>query len=169
MNGHKHGRAVDLLSQREVEGIAEADARWLELHLAECEDCAKYELALSDAERVVRSFTAMASGALIESTRLRVRARAEQLRERESRLFLIAISFGMGVAFSTVSAWIWWKVGGWVVERWSLPASIVGPGMALAWLLPAICLGVFLVAFPHSEFEGSVMQLLVKDRQRGIQ
>jgi hypothetical protein len=169
MNGQEHRRAVDLLSLREVEGIAENDARWLESHLAECVDCAKYQLAMSDAEQAVRSITVMASASLVESTRSRVHARAEQLRERETRLFLIAISFAMGVAFSTLSAWIWWKVGGWVVERWSLPASIVGPGMVLAWLLPAVCLGVLLVAFPHSAFEGSIMQTRVKDRQRGMQ
>jgi hypothetical protein len=169
MNGEEHGRAVELISLREVEGIAENDARWLESHLAQCEDCAKYQLATSGAETAVRSITVMASASLVESTQAKVHARAEQLRERESRLFLIAISFAMGVAFSTLSAWIWWKIGGWAVERWNLPASIVGPGMVLAWLLPAVCLGVLLVAFPHSAFEGSIMQTMVKDRQRGMQ
>ena len=96
-------------------------------------------------------------------------ARAEQLRERESRRFLIAISFAMGVVVSTMSAWAWWKVGGWMVERFSLPSVIVGPGLVLFWLLPAIFLGVMLVAFPESRFEGSLMQLFMKDRQRGIQ
>ena len=106
---------------------------------------------------------------LVESTRARVHARAAQLRERESRRFLFAISFAMGVVFSTLSAWVWWKIGGWMVERFSLPSAIVGPGLVLFWLLPGILLGVLLVALPDSNFEGSVMQLLLKDRQRGIQ
>ena len=93
----------------------------------------------------MRSFTVMASASLVQSTRVRVHARAQQLRERQSRLFLMAISFAMGVVFSTLSAWVWWKVGGWMVEQWSLPASIIGPGVVLAWLLPSICLGVLLV------------------------
>ena len=169
MNGHEHERAVDLISRREVEGIADADARWLESHLAACEECASYELALSGAERAMRSFTVMASAALVESTRARVHARAAQLREREARRFLIAISFAMGVVFSTLSAWMWWKVGGWMVERFSLPSLIVEPGLVIFWLLPAIFLGILLVAFPDSKFEGSVMQLFIKDRQRGIQ
>ena len=169
MNGHEHERAVDLISRREVEGIADADARWLESHLAACEECASYELALSGAERAMRSFTVMASASLVESTRARVHARAAQLRERESRRFLIAISFAMGVVFSTLSAWMWWKVGGWMVERFSLPSLIVEPGLVIFWLLPAIFLGILLVAFPDSKFEGSVMQLFIKDRQRGIQ
>jgi len=169
MNGHEHERAVDLVSRREVEGIAESEAHWLESHLAACEDCAQYEFALSGAEQAMRSFSVMASASLVESTQARVHARAVELRERESRRFLVAISFAMGVVFSTLSAWAWWKVGGWMVERFSLPSAIVGPGVVFFWLLPAILLGVLLVAFPESDFEGSVMQLLMKDRQRGIQ
>jgi hypothetical protein len=33
--------------------------------------------------------------------------------------------------------------------------------------LPAMCLGAFLIAFPHSSFEDSVMQSLLKERQKG--
>jgi len=169
MNGNEHERAMDLLTQRDIEGIAENDARWLASHLAECPECASFELALSGAEQTLRSVTVMASASLVESTRARVHARAEQLRERQSRLFLIAISFAMGVVFSTMSAWVWWKVGGWVVERFGLPSAIVAPGLVLFWLLPAIVLGTFLLGFPESKFEGSMMQLLLKDRQGGIQ
>ena len=169
MNGNEHGRAVDLITRREVEGIAETEARWLESHLVSCKECASYELALGGAEQAMRSCMLMASASLVESTRARVHARAAQLRERESRRFLIAISFAMGVVFSTLSAWMWWKVGGWMVERFSLPSVIIEPGLVIFWLLPAIFLGILLVAFPDSKFEGSVMQLFIKDRQRGIQ
>ena len=132
-------------------------------------DCASLALAISDTAQAMRSFPVMASVSLVESTRARVHARAVQLRERDSRRFLVAISFAMGVVFSTLSAWAWWEVGGWMVERFSLPSAIVGPGLVVSWLLPVIFLGVVLVAFPESNFEGSLMHLLVKARQRGIQ
>jgi hypothetical protein len=169
MNGHEHGPAIDLISRREIEGVTEAEARWLESHLAECAECSEYELAMGSAEQAMRSFTVMATGSLVASTQARVRARAVELRERESRRFLIVISFAMGVVVSTLSAWVWWKIGGWMVERFSLPSAIVGPGVVFFWLLPAVLLVVLLMAFPESNFEGSVMQLLMKDRQRGIQ
>ena len=35
MNGNEHDRAIDLLMRRDVEGIADADERWLEMHLEE--------------------------------------------------------------------------------------------------------------------------------------
>jgi len=169
MNGHEHERAADLISRRDVEGISDTDVHWLESHLASCEDCASYELAMGSAQQAMRSFTVMASASLVESTRARVHARAAQLRESESRRYLIAISFAMGVVVSTLSAWVWWRVGGWMVERFSLPSAIVGPGLVLSWLLPVIFLGVVLVAFPESTFEGSLMHLVMKARQRGIQ
>ncbi len=142
---------------------------WLELHLDECAECAGFELAMSDAEQALRSLPVMASSSLVEATKARVHARADQLRERDARRFLIAISFAMGMVVSTMSAWAWWKVGGWMVERFSLPSVIVGPGLVAFWLLPTIFLGVMLVAFPESRFEGSLMQLFIKDRQRGMQ
>ncbi len=168
MNGHEHERAMELITLRDVEGISQSDVQWLEAHLAGCHDCASFELAMSDAGPALRSSSVMASPALVDATRARVHARAEQLRERESRRFLIAISFAMGVVFSTMSAWLWWEVGGWMVERFNMPSVIVGPGLVVSWLLPAILLGVMVVAFPETKFEGSVVQLFMKDRQRGI-
>jgi hypothetical protein len=169
MNANEHGRAIDLIAQRDIEGIAENDARWLASHLAACRECASFELALGGAEQAMRSASVMASAALVQSTQARVRARAEQLRERQSRMFLMAISFAMGVVFSTLSAWVWWKAGRWMEEHFGLPSVLVTPGLVVFWLLPAIFLGVMLLAFPESGFEGSVMHLFMKDRQRGVQ
>ena len=56
-----------------------------------------------------------------------------------------------------------------MVERISVPSAIVGPGMVLFWLLLSAFLGVMLVAFPEPRFEGSLMQVFMKDRKRGIQ
>lgn len=169
MNANEHGRAIDLITQRDVEGISDGDACWLEMHLQECEECASFDRAVSGAAQAVRSVTVMASASLVASTKARLQVRAAQLQEREARRFLIAISFAMGVVFSTASAWAWWEVGGWMVERFGLPSAVVAPGLVLFWLLPAIFLGVLVVASPESNFEGSVLHLLLKDRQRGAQ
>lgn len=169
MKSHEHERAVDLLIRRDVEGVAEAEASWLESHLAACRECAAFDLAMGDAAQAVRSVTVMASASLVASTRAKVHARAGQLREQEARRFLIAISFAMGVMFSAASAWAWWKAGSWIVERFGLPSAIVGPGLVLFWLLPGILLGILLIVRPAANFEGSVMHLLLKDRQGGVQ
>lgn len=168
-NGHEHERAIDLLTQCEVEGIRDADARWLESHLATCQDCAAFEQALSGAEQAIRSFTVMASSSLVESTRARVHARGQELREQESRRVLMGVSFCLGVLTSTLTAWVWWKIGAWVAQSLGLPADIVEPGVLLFWLLPAIVIAVLLVAFPPSIFEGSLVQRFMSERLRGMQ
>ena len=167
MNGH--GRAIDLISRRDVEGISDADDRWLELHLQECEDCTSFDRALSGAEKALRSFSVMASASLVESTRARVHARAQQLREQQARTALIGVSFCLGVVTSTLTAWMWWKFGGWIAQSLGLPSGIVEPGILLFWLLPAIVIAVLMVAFPPATFEGSLVQRFMKDRLRGMQ
>ena len=167
MNGHD--RAMDLISRRDVEGIADADDRWLEVHLQECEDCASFDRALSGAQHALHSFTVMASASLVESTRARVQARAQQLREQQSRMVLIGVSFCLGVVTSTLTAWLWWKFGGWIAQSLGLPSGIVEPGVLLFWLLPAIVIAALMVAFPPAIFEGSLVQRYLRDRMRGME
>ena len=167
MNGHD--RAIDLISRRDVEGIADGDACWLELHLQECEECASFDRALSGAAQAVRSVTVMASTSLVQSTRALVHARAQQLREQQARMALIGVSFCLGVVTSTLTAWIWWRCGAWVADKLGLPSGIVEPGVLLFWLLPAIVIALLMVTVPPAAFEGSLMQRFMKDRLRGMQ
>lgn len=169
MNGQDHGRAIELLSLRDLEEISEADALWLASHLQECADCSSFEVALSEAEKAVRSSSVMASAALVESTQRRVHARAQQLREQHSRMVLVGVSFCLGVVTSTLTAWVWWKSGAWVAETLGLPSGIVEPGVLLFWLLPAIVIAVLLVTIPPATFEGSLVQRYLRDHVRGMQ
>lgn len=168
MNSNEHGRAIDLITQRDVEGISETDAGWLDSHLAACTECAAFQLALGDAEQAMRSVVMMAPASLVQMTRARVHARAEQLREQQARTVLIAVSFCMGVLTSTVTAWIWWKCGGWVADKLGLPSGIVEPGVLLFWLLPAVVIAILLVVSPPSLLEGSMMQRLMRERAGGV-
>jgi hypothetical protein len=168
MNGNEHERAIELITRRDVEGIADNDDRWLELHLQECEECASFDRALSGTAQAVRSVTVMASLSLVETTKARVHARAEQLREQQARMALMAISFCLGVLTSTLTAWIWWKFGGWAVRALGLPPGLVEPGILLFWLLPALVIAVLMIAFPPTIVEGSLVQRYMKDRVRGL-
>jgi len=169
MNGNEHGRAIELVTRRDVEGIADADAQWLEMHLQECEECAGFDRALSGAAQAVRSVTVLASAGLVESTRARVHLRAEQLREQRSRMALIAVSFCLGVLTSTLTAWLWWKSGAWIAQKLGLPSGIVEPGVLLFWLLPAVAIALVMVIVPPAHFEGSLMQRFMREQSRGMQ
>ena len=169
MNGDEHGRAIELVTRRDVEGIADADAQWLEMHFQECEECAGFDRALSGAAQAVRSVTVLASAGLVESTRARVHLRAEQLREQRSRMALIAVSFCLGVLTSTLTAWLWWKSGAWIAQKLGLPSGIVEPGVLLFWLLPAVAIALVMVIVPPAHFEGSLMQRFMREQSRGMQ
>ena len=167
MTNHEHERATDLIT-RGPEELTELDAAWLESHLAACSECAEFAGLIGSTEQLLRSVAVTADPALVALTQARVRARAEQLREHQTRVVLISISFCIGVLASTASAWLWWKVGGWVVERVGLPVSIVGPGVLLFWLLPAIAVAVLMVVVPTPLLEKSLMLSPAREREGEI-
>ncbi len=132
--------------------------------------CAEYAaLCLRGAGQLLRSVAITASPALVASTQARVQARAAQLREHQARVVLIAVSFCLGVLSSTASAWLWWKAGGWVVQRLGLPESIVGPGVLLFWLLPAIVIAVVMLASSRPVLDRSVTMAMLGEREGGRQ
>lgn len=169
MTNHDHDRALDLIMRRGPEQIAAPDAAWLESHLAACPQCAQYADDFDHTGHVLRSVAVTASPRLVAATQQRVHARALQMREQQTRMVLIAISFCIGAMSSAMSAWLWWKFGGWVVERLSLPVSIVAPGIFLFLLLPAVVIAGLMLAFPQPVFESRFMAALAREREGGNQ
>lgn len=165
MTNHEHERAADLIARRGVDEVAAADMTWLESHLSQCPECAEYAGAFEQTGNLLRSFPIIASSALVSSTQTRVHARAEQLREQQARMVLVTVSFCMGVLFSTASAWLWWKVGGWVVLQLGLPESIVGPGVLMFWLLPAIIIAVLMVTVSRTVLSHPLMFSLTGEHE----
>jgi hypothetical protein len=168
MTNREHERATDLIAGRGVDDIAAVDVACLDSHLSQCPECAEYAGVFEQTGNFLRSFPIIASPALVTSTQARVHARAEQLREQQARMALVTVSFCIGVLFSTASAWLWWKVGGWVVQQLGLPESIVGPGVLLFWLLPAIIIAVLMVVVPHNVLSHPLMLSLTGEHEGEI-
>ena len=84
-----------------VDDIAARDTAWLESHLEQCSECAEYAALVASTGQLLRAVAVTASPALVSTTQARVRARAAQLREHQSRVVLIAVSFCIGVLSST--------------------------------------------------------------------
>jgi anti-sigma factor RsiW len=165
MTNQEHERAIDLVTRRGVEDVAAPDAAWLESHLALCSECAEYAKAFEQTGQLLRSIAITANPVLVATTQARVRARAEQLREHQARVVLIAISFCIGVLSSTISAWLWWRFGSWLAARLSLPSSIVEPGIFVAWLLPAIVIAVAMLASSRPVLDRSVTLAILGERE----
>ena len=165
MSNHEHERAIDIITRQGVDDVAARDTAWLESHLAQCSECGEYAALVGSTGQLLRAVAVTASPALVATTQARVRARAAHLREHQARVVLIAVSFCIGALSSTASAWLWWKVGGWVAERIGLPSSYVAPGVLLFWLLPAIVIAVLMLAFPHHGLEQSLMLAVARERE----
>jgi anti-sigma factor RsiW len=165
VTNHDHERALDLIMRRGPEDIPAPDAAWLESHLAACSQCAQYASDFDNTGKLLRAVAVTASPRLVAATQQRIRARALQMREQQTRMVLIAISFCIGAMSSAMSAWMWWRFGGWVVERLSLPVSIVAPGIFLFLLLPAVVIAALMLAFPQPIFESRFMAALSRERE----
>ncbi len=165
MTNRNHDRAIDLITRRSVEDIAAPDTEWLQSHLSSCAECAEYATLSESTGRLLRSVAITASPALVMKTQARVRAQATYLQEQRSRMVLIAISFCIGAMSSALSAWLWWRFGGWVARHVGLSTAIVEPGILLFLLLPVIVIAGLLLAFPHPVFEGSLMLALAREHE----
>ena len=165
MTNRDHERALELIMRRGTEEIAAAHEEWLQAHLAACSECASFAADFGDAAGLLRAVSISATPALVAGTQARVRARALQMQEQQSRMVLIAISFCLGVLSSVTSAWLWWKFGGWVADRFGLSQAIVQPGILLFLLLPAVVIAVMMLAFPRQTLEESFLGALAKQHE----
>ncbi len=165
MTNHEHERAIDLIARRGTQEIAAAESAWLETHLGSCPQCAGYSDDFAHTGRFLRAVAVTASPRLVMATQQRVRTRALQMREQQTRTVLIAISFCLGAMSSAVSAWLWWKFGGWLVERVGVPVSVVAPGIFFFLLLPAVVIAALMLAFPHAGFESRFRAAMASERE----
>jgi hypothetical protein len=142
MNQSDHERARELVLLRDVEGIGTIDAAWLESHFAECPECERFAEEMNLASLTLRRAPVMASAVLVSATQARVRQRAAELREHQARVFLIGISFGLGLLWSAGSAFVGWKISGWLAERIHVAPLIISAAFVVFWLAPAIAVAV---------------------------
>jgi hypothetical protein len=145
VNRSDHERARDLILMQGVEKLSTTETAWLEGHLAECGECSDFAQALELTAQAMRRAPVLASSSLVSATQSRVRARAAELQDRRNRFFLIGISFSLGLLWSAGSMFLGWKLSGWLAERFHLAAWIIGAGIVLFWLLPAMAMAVVLL------------------------
>ena len=138
MNADLHQRANNLLTRRRVEPLSREDEQWLSAHLSECAACGAEELRLAEALSTFRAMHIDLPRNLASRTQLRVRLRAEELRERSSGTLwmwsVAAVSWALGVA---TAPWVWHGFE-WVGQVLHLPRLVWISGVVLWWALPAL-------------------------------
>jgi anti-sigma factor RsiW len=167
MTDRDHERALDLIIRRGVEDIHSPELTWLDSHLAACPECAAYANDFDSVGQLLQSVAITASAGLVAATQARVHDRAMQLQEEQSRKVLIAVSFCIGALSSTLSGWLWWKFGGWLAARVGMSTAIVGPGVFIAWILPALVIALVMVASARQPIDRTLTLELLGEEQEG--
>ena len=141
MSGEMHERAKTLIAKQRIEGAASIGAgerQWLEAHLGECQACARHAEETDFALASVRGFGVELPRGLASRTQMRVRLRAEELRERapgKKLLWAISgVSWALGVA---TAPWVW-QAASWIGQRTGAPKIVWEAGFVLWWAVPAL-------------------------------
>jgi hypothetical protein len=138
VNHDVHERASQLLTQRRIEPLSRENGQWLAAHLAECESCAAADARTSTALSALRTMQINVPRNLASRTQLRVRLRAEELREHgpANRLTwaVAAMSWILGLA----TAPLVWRGFEWIGAHTGTPKLVLQFGFVLWWGLPAL-------------------------------
>jgi anti-sigma factor RsiW len=143
MNANNHQRAEHLIAQERVEGISPSEREWLQQHLQECAPCAELARATEQALRSLRALSVPLPAALASRTQLRVRLRAQEMRQNPS--WLVWAACGVSWAFGAATSPYVWRALQWLGHRIGAPDLLWQMGFAFWWALPAIVVAVVLL------------------------
>ena len=138
MSENTHQRALQLIAQARVEGIAQADSTWLQAHLEECDFCGEHARQTDRALRFMRTAPIALPNGLASRTQFRVRLRAQELREQAPKRRTLWFACALSWAFGIASAPYVWRLFAWFGERTGVPKLVWELGFGLWWTIPAL-------------------------------
>jgi len=138
MNQSPHERASQLLAQRRIDRLSHEDEQWLAAHLAECDSCLAADARVNDALSALRTMQIDIPRNLAGRTQLRVRLRAEELREYAPANRLIWAVAAMSWILGLASAPLVWRGFEWIGTQTGAPKLVLQFGFVLWWGLPAL-------------------------------
>ena len=138
MNQSLHERASQLLAQRRIDRLSREDEQWLAAHLAECDSCLAADARVNDALSALRTMQIDIPRNLTGRTQLRVRLRAEELRDYAPANRLIWAVAAMSWILGLASAPLVWRGFEWIGTQTGAPKLVLQFGFVLWWGLPAL-------------------------------
>jgi len=138
-----HEQAREILA---CGGLDNEGTSWLRQHLQECHSCQEYAEAVSQIPSALHSISFAADADLVRSTQLKVRARAEQLRQERERLRLVWLSCLLLALSGATTTHLLWKGFNWIGELTQAPGPVWQLGFAVFWIAPALVISVVLIA-----------------------
>jgi predicted anti-sigma-YlaC factor YlaD len=138
MTNDLHVRAKNLIAQGSIEHVSSDDQRCLEAHLAECESCANQQRQLRESLSALRTMAIELPPNLTSRTQMRVRIRAEELREHGPANRLIWAVALMSWVFGLATAPFVWRGFEWLGGELHLPKLVWAAGVVLWWIVPGL-------------------------------
>lgn len=138
MSADLHARANDLLTRRRIEPLSREQDQWLASHLASCRSCAAKDDQMAEALSALRSIHVELPRNLASRAQLRVRLRAEELREHGPANRLVWAVAVMSWIFGLATAPLVWRGFAWLGGELHLPKLVWIAGVALWWIVPAL-------------------------------
>jgi hypothetical protein len=138
MSGGVHERAVRLMAERRVGALSREDEQWLAAHLAECANCSAEDARVGEALSALRAIQISVPRNLSARTQLRVRLRAEELREHGPASRLVWAVAVMSWVFGLATAPFVWRGFAWLGGELHLPKLVWATGVVLWWVVPAL-------------------------------
>jgi hypothetical protein len=138
MKTDPHAQARQWTLQKRAEGLTREEERLLAAHLAECEPCAQEEAGLSGALSALRSMHIDLPRNLASRTQMRVRMRAEELREQGPANRLIWAVAAVSWIFGLATAPFVWRAFQWLGQETGAPKLLLQFGFVLWWGMPAL-------------------------------
>ena len=154
MTNDLHARAKHLIARQHIETVSSDDANWLNTHLAECESCANEQRQHRESLSALRTMHLDLPRNLASRTQLRVRLRAEELREHSPVNRLIWAVAAMSWIFGLATAPLVWRGFAWLGSELHLPKLVWITGVALWWAVPAL-VATGIILFGHRGHAGA--------------
>lgn len=146
MTADLHEKAKRLIAADHVEGIAAADRRWLDAHLAACSGCSEFASATERAIRSVRGLSVRVDPELVAHTRRAVRLRAVELRGQQAQWLPLWMSCAVSWVLGGLSLPLVWRGIIWVEQYVKLPSPVWIILLMLWWALPTVAMAAVLGA-----------------------
>jgi len=137
-----HERARLLLHRSLIEGISPEDRHWLDAHVGQCAECARYADLSARAVRALDWFAIELDPAAALRVENVVRTRAEEMRSAESLAKSLWIGTGVAILLTFTGSAVTWRILASLASQWNLPSRVWQIGFAAFWLLPSLLLAL---------------------------
>lgn len=133
-----HERALQLAAMYMATDVSNDEQQWLAAHLADCTACSTRVQQRQAMLNEMRSVSIAATSALVRTTKVKVRARAIEMNQRQSRRMSVWVAMIVALLWYGLSTPFLYEAGTYLAHWTNLPDSLTQVTMFGFWVTPAL-------------------------------